>query len=61
MINGKAYPHKPTHYLCDKHPMGYYNQARTMGIPHDEIPVEYGGGLTPDMEEELCSNQLCKT
>jgi hypothetical protein len=51
---GRHYPHRTDHPFCDKHPRGYYNQARFMGIPHDEIPVEFGGGLTPEKEEELC-------
>lgn len=54
MLKAQQFPHKTTHHYCDQHPKGYYNQARHMGIPHDEIPVEFGGGLTPDKEEELC-------
>lgn len=53
MATGRHFPHKTTHPLCDKHPEGFYNQARQMGIPHDEIPVEFGGGLTTQEEECL--------
>jgi hypothetical protein len=45
MVRGVHFPHRTTHPFCDQHPLGYYNQARAQGVAHDEIPVEFGGGL----------------
>lgn len=37
MIDGRNFPHRVTHPLCDKHPMGRVNQARRRGIPESAI------------------------
>lgn len=41
MAEGRHFPHRTTHPLCDQHPHGFYNQARAMGVAHDDIPEEY--------------------
>lgn len=43
-INPKTampFPHRPTHPMCDQHPLGYYNQAKRAGIEDNDIPLEY--------------------
>lgn len=41
MAFGRHFPHRITHPLCDQHPHGFYNQARAVGVAHEEIPQEY--------------------
>lgn len=53
MATGNTFPHKTTHPFCDKNPRGYYNQARQMGVDHDDIPVEFGGGYVEPEEKRI--------
>lgn len=39
-----TFPHKATHPLCDRHPLGYYNQAKRAGIADEDIPSEFRPG-----------------
>jgi hypothetical protein len=39
--NAMPFPHRVTHPLCDKNPLGFYNQAKRSGIADEDIPVEY--------------------
>ena len=41
MLTGRPFPHRHTHWLCDNHPHGFYNQAKVQGVDDEDIPVEY--------------------
>lgn len=55
MTKGEHFPHRVTHPYCDKHPRGFYNQARQQGVAHEDIPAEHGGGL---IEEERLEYEI---
>lgn len=40
---GRHFPHKTTHPLCDNNPQGAYNQAKMRGVKDDDIPLEFMG------------------
>lgn len=41
--DNEPFPHNTTHPMCDKHPRGFYNQAKHRGLADEDIPREYGG------------------
>lgn len=50
--DGRSAPHQTTHPLCDRHPQGFYNQAKLRGVADEDIPLEHLG--KPMKEDEPC-------
>lgn len=51
MAQGRAFPHRTTHPLCEQHPHGPYNQAKRRGISDADIPLEHLGRRMTDKED----------
>lgn len=41
--NNEPFPHNKTHPECDRHPQGFYNQAKRRGVADEDIPLEHLG------------------
>jgi hypothetical protein len=49
LCDGRWFPHRPTHPLCDQHPRGHVNQALRRGATWDDIPLDaLGTSCTSD-------------
>lgn len=50
MTNGKHFPHRTTHPLCDNNPDGERNQVLQRGVSAEDLPLELMGTACTDDE-----------